>query len=94
MERCPTCKAKYRGKRVCHRCRTDLGPLLDIGKDAKEHYRKAAAAFREDDYKRMHEHARRACSLLKTPETTRMLACASLLVNDFSSSLSLWKSCR
>lgn len=93
MERCPTCKARCKEKRVCRRCKTDLGPLLDMERDARKHYAEAAEAYKTNDYDRMLEHAGRARALLTTAETTRMLAAACLLTGDYSTSLSLWKNC-
>jgi len=92
MERCPTCNAKYAGNRVCHRCKTDLGVLADIENDAQEHLKKAQDAFASKDFRQMFFHAKRACSLRRTPEASGMLACASLLVSRFDLALSQWSS--
>jgi methylphosphotriester-DNA--protein-cysteine methyltransferase len=31
MERCPICRARLRGDRICRRCGADLSRLLEIG---------------------------------------------------------------
>ncbi|MCP4346779.1 MAG: hypothetical protein GY795_14785 [Desulfobacterales bacterium] len=91
MERCPTCNARYTGKRVCHRCKADLGPLADIEQDANSHLEKAISAFFSEDYDQMFFHARRSFSLRQTRASARVLACASVLVRRFDIALSLWK---
>lgn len=90
MKRCPTCRAAYTGKRHCHRCRTDLGPLLDIEQKAHDHRRQAALAFVSGNYEMMYLHAGRACSLQRTPEATILLACAALLTHRFETTLTLY----
>ncbi|MDM8550186.1 hypothetical protein QUF72_08920 [Desulfobacterales bacterium HSG2] len=91
MERCPTCNAKYAGKRLCHRCKTNLGVLVDIEEKAKEHLEAAKAALASDDIKQMFFHAKRSCSLRRTPEAERLLAYASLLVNQYDRAISSWR---
>jgi len=91
MERCPTCNAKYSGKRLCHRCKTNLGVLIDIEEKAKEHLEKAKSAFASDDIKQVFFHAKRSCSLCRTPEAERLLAYASLLVNRYDLAISSWR---
>ncbi|QTA86012.1 hypothetical protein [Desulfonema magnum] len=90
MERCPTCNAKYTGKRICHRCKSDLGLLLDTEQEAGEYLEKAMSAFAEKDFNQMFLHAKRACALQRTPEAARVLACASLLVNKFDMAMNHW----
>ena len=89
MEKCPTCNAKYKGKKLCHRCKTDLSILIDIEKKAGDHLEKARLAFMSKDYANMFFHARRSFSLQRTPESQRLLASASLLVKNFSLAVSL-----
>ncbi len=83
MERCPTCNAKYAGKRLCHRCKTDLGALVAIEERAYAHLEKAKAAFASNDLHEMFFHAKRSCSLRRTPEAAKLLSCAALLFNRF-----------
>ncbi|MBW1759230.1 MAG: hypothetical protein JRI88_02725 [Deltaproteobacteria bacterium] len=94
MERCPACNAKYIGKRMCHRCKTDLGILIDIEEKAEFHREKALFAFVSNDFEQMFFHARRSCSLRRTPDAVRLLACAALVVNQFNLALFLWSSLR
>ncbi len=91
MERCPACNARYTGKRVCHRCKADIGPLADIEQDAISHLEKATSAFFLEDYEQMFFHAKRSFSLRQTLASARVLACASVLVRRFDIALSLWK---
>jgi len=89
MERCPACNARYAGKRQCHRCKADIGILADI-EDAADVYRKqAVAAYQAADYPLMLDHARRSCSLRKTPEAVWLMACAAFLTRRFDMAMQL-----
>lgn len=90
MDRCPTCKAKYKGQPVCHRCKTDLGLLIQIEKDAVMHLHEARQAFLEKDFEKMFFHARRSMSLRRLPEGRKMLACASMLTWRFKTAVRLY----
>jgi hypothetical protein len=81
----------FKGKRECHRCKTDLGMLIDIEKQAGQHLEAAKAAFVSKDFRQMLFHAKRACALRRTPEAAKMLACASLLMGQFDLSLASWR---
>lgn len=89
MERCPTCNARYSGKRYCRRCDTDLGQLADMENRAKEHFRKAVSYLASEEYGKMLFHARRSCSLRRTGERDKLLACAAVLNGKFALALSL-----
>lgn len=91
MERCPTCKAKYRDKSVCYRCGTDLGLLLKIEKDAAMHLEKVQQAFLEKKFEKMFFHARRSWSLRQLPEGRKMLACAAILTWRFKTAIRLYR---
>jgi hypothetical protein len=41
MERCPVCRASFRGGSSCHRCGADLSPLLAIDRQAEALERRA-----------------------------------------------------
>ncbi|MFW6333234.1 MAG: hypothetical protein ACOC23_08020 [Thermodesulfobacteriota bacterium] len=90
MDRCPTCRAEHRGGDSCHRCKTDLKPLLEIEKRAEDHRTEAVRAFHLKDYRSMFHHARRSRSLRRTPESDRLLACAAMLSGNFGLAISLW----
>ncbi len=91
MERCPTCRAKYKGKPICYRCKTDLGPLLDVEERAVAHSEAAHAAHESGDPETMFFHARRSFSLRRTPESRRLLAGAALLARRRDLALALWR---
>lgn len=91
MKHCPTCHAEYKGKRRCHRCKMDLGPLLDIEQEAQAHYRKARRALNTSNYERMYFHAARACRLHRSPEAMQLLACAALMTCRFEEARSLYE---
>ncbi len=90
MERCPTCKAKFKGKPVCHRCKTDLSLLIKIEKDAAMHLGKAYRALDKGDYEDMFFHAKRSYSLRQLPATQKTLASAALLTRRYRTAISLY----
>ena len=90
MERCPTCKAKYAGKPVCHRCGTDLAALKNILHRAALHYLEARLAFLEKRYPDMLHHARRAVSLRYTTEGLKLLSCALVLNRTYEEAFGIW----
>ncbi len=91
MNRCPTCRAKYKGKPVCYRCKTDLAPLLDVEERAAAHADAARVALESDDPETMFFHARRSFSLRRTPESRCLLASAALLAKRRELALALWR---
>ena len=46
MQRCPNCKARYRGGEACHRCEMELTRLLEIERQAATLRVQIAAALR------------------------------------------------
>lgn len=91
MKKCPTCNAVYKGKPTCHRCRTDLSPLLALEKQVQNHIQLALEAHIQKDYARMLFHARRAFMIRKNTVTTRVYACAAMLCGHFWLAFSLGK---
>ena len=89
MERCPVCNARYAGKRQCHRCKADIGMLSDIEEAADAYREKAVTAYQVADYPLMLDHARRSCSLRKTPEAVWLMACAAFLTRRFDMAMRL-----
>jgi len=90
MEHCPACNAKYIGEQICHRCKTDLSPLLNVEAEAASHLQKAMEAFASNNFEQMFYHASRSCSLRRTPHNARILACASVLVGKFDKAVGQW----
>lgn len=90
MKRCPACNAKYTGKRLCHRCKNNLGVLVDIEDRAREHLKKANKAFASDNLGEMFFHAKRSCALRRTQEATKLLAYAALLVSEPDVAINQW----
>jgi hypothetical protein len=45
MQRCPICRATYKGETTCTRCRADLAPLLKIEREAQSLARQAVLLF-------------------------------------------------
>jgi hypothetical protein len=90
MERCPVCNARYSGKQNCHRCKADIGKLADIEDAADVYQKKALEAYYAADYPLMLDHARRACSLRKTPDGIWLMACAAMLTRHFDLAMRLY----
>ena len=89
MKKCPTCNAVYKGRAICHRCRTDLRPLLALEAQSQYHVECALKACNCKNYPEMFLHAKRAFMIRKTSETARVYAYAALLKGHFWLALSL-----
>jgi hypothetical protein len=50
METCPACKAPFKGRQICHRCKSDLRPLIAVEERAAACLAAARAAFEQNDY--------------------------------------------
>ncbi len=83
MDFCPACKAKFKQKEICYRCKTDLRPLLNIEVLAEQIKLDAVKQFNQENYPVMLQLAKRAYSLIKTEEARQLFACAALLTGDF-----------
>ncbi len=92
MERCPACKARLREKTVCRRCGADVSTALSIKTGAGEHFNAAIEAFVENHADAMLYHAKRAFSKRRTPETSKLLACAAILAGDIELAFRAWRS--
>jgi hypothetical protein len=90
MKTCPTCQAKLNGRRVCRRCRTDVGKIIDISQQAQSHDHAATQAYHEGQFKAMQFHAKRAFSLRQTAHSGRMLALAALLNHEYTLAVNTW----
>ena len=69
MERCPTCRAAYRGDETCGRCHTELRQILAIERAAAHHRRQALADLSSGNCTTADDHARTACRLHRCGET-------------------------
>jgi hypothetical protein len=63
MERCPVCRARFKGDPVCRRCNADLAPLLAIEASAESYARRAISDLATGDIAAAGEAANRACAL-------------------------------
>ncbi len=66
MERCPVCRARFRGDDQCRRCQADLGTLKRIAREADELMTCAVEAARRGAFQQAHELACRSQTLRKT----------------------------
>ena len=66
MERCPVCRARFQGETVCHRCGSDLAPLLAIETASETLEREAVAHMVAGDGDRALRVAQRALVLRRT----------------------------
>ena len=94
MDCCPTCGARHAGGPSCHRCRTDLRPVLAIERAAARHRRQARAALGRRDGAEARRRAARACALHRSPESLIALAAAALADRDFPAAIRLWREIR
>ncbi len=76
MERCPVCRARFKGDPVCYRCGADLGPLLAIEAEAAALERRAVLLLGAGELIDARRAADRVLALQYSP-----LACA---VRDFA----------
>lgn len=63
--------------------------LADIEDAADTCRKQAVAAYNASDYSLMLDHARRSCSLRKTPEAVWLMACAAFLTRRFDMAMRL-----
>jgi hypothetical protein len=63
--------------------------LADIESAADAYRQKAVAAYQVEDYPMMLNHARRSCSLRKTPDALWLMACAAFLTRRFDMAIRL-----
>jgi hypothetical protein len=91
LDNCPVCNAKLRTQSICRRCKADLGPLMNMKSRAAHHMDQAIFAYEKSRFQDMFFHARRSHTLNATPGSTKILACASLLVHKFDLAVFLWK---
>lgn len=91
MTICPVCNAQLEDLRECHRCKTDLGQIIDTKKESIYHLQKAVTAFQQSRFHDMFFHARRSFTLFSSPESVRLLACAAILVNKLDLGYVIWK---
>ena len=50
MERCPVCRARFKGEAVCYRCGADLNALLAIEAEAAAWERETVASLAAGDW--------------------------------------------
>ncbi|MBF0234544.1 MAG: hypothetical protein HQK65_16105 [Desulfamplus sp.] len=90
MDNCPACNAGLDGQRVCRRCKAPVGKIMDVEKSALYHREMAIKAFGNHEYHLMFFHARRFRSLMDTPESTKLMASAAMLINRWDIAYFLW----
>lgn len=67
MQRCPVCRASFKGGPFCHRCRADLSTLLRIEQQAEQLACQAVQALATGEKKKARELADNACFLHASP---------------------------
>jgi hypothetical protein len=63
--------------------------LADIEEAADAYRKQAVAAYLAANYPLMFDHARRSCSLRKTPEAVWLMACAAFVTRQFDLAMRL-----
>ena len=94
MECCPTCEATFRGDRVCSRCGTDLGEILEVERAAVRFQQEAFAALRAGRREAAYGHATRACEFHCSPDSVKALAVTALACGKFDEAVALWREYR
>lgn len=94
MERYPTCRARYSGGDLCHRCQADLRQVLAIEQAAEYRRQQARRMLWRGRVHEAREHALNACELHRSPESVEVLALVALAARDFDAALVLWRECR
>jgi len=67
MERCPICRARFKGAAVCYRCGTDLTILLRIEAQAAALEQRAVAWLAAGDAATARQTAQQALALQRRP---------------------------
>ena len=67
MERCPVCRARFKGEAVCYRCGTDLNVLLAIEAEAAAWERETVALLAAGDWIAARRAADQALALQYSP---------------------------
>ena len=89
MERCPTCRAAYRGEEICGRCQTDFRQILAVERAAAHHRRQALADLDGGHSLAADGHARTACRLHRCAESIQVAALTALACGEFDRALAL-----
>jgi len=91
VDRCPTCRAGFRGDAVCSRCGTDLTQILEIEQAAARCRKQAFVALRAGSSEAAYGLAQRACDLYRSPDSVKTLALAALACRRFDQAVALWR---
>lgn len=83
-QRCPTCNAPRQGGVSCHRCKSDLGSLLQLERHVDELRQKARHYYARGWYRQASSLAQTIVTLEPSLDDLRLLACALLLCGDFA----------
>ena len=67
MERCPVCRARFKGEAVCYRCSADLSVLLAIEAEAAAWERETVALLAAGDWIAARRAADQALALQYSP---------------------------
>ena len=72
MERCPVCRARFKGEAICYRCGADLSPLLRIETEAAAWEREAVTLLATGQWIEARGAADRALALRHSPLASAM----------------------
>jgi len=67
MERCPVCRARFKGEAVCYRCGADLSALLAIEAEAAQWEQEAVSLLASGEWIEARQAADRALTLQYSP---------------------------
>ena len=69
MDRCPSCRARFKGDATCYRCGADLSVLLRVENRSKEILSEALQCYQRGDHSGAQDRLRTARQLDSTPST-------------------------
>lgn len=79
METCPACKAPFKGGQTCHRCKSDLRPLIAVAERAVACLAAARVAFGQNDYQAACGLACQSLALKRSQEAESLCRYAGFL---------------
>lgn len=72
MERCPVCRARFSGKPVCRRCKSDLSTLIQLEEQADLALQRAIHALAAQDIAKARHLCDYAAKINNSPFSTAL----------------------
>ena len=93
MERCPVCRASFKGMPVCRRCKSDLTDLITLEKQAEYRMMQAVLQLLAGNLSKARQLCRTSATLQRKDFGAALLGCLDVLVLEEKRSLEdmLWE---